>query len=197
MALQSSGAISLNDIHVEAGGTTSTEASLNDVDIRGLINKLGQNPNSFSEYYGASSSLYSATLTEGSDTSVGSGQYGYYRNNLGNLGFSDFGSLSSIDAGSVQTNAKVGYIQWTNDFTLGCRFLLDAPSSIANSGWTTLTIGSTNLSRTNATAFQNGASSASNTQGYFAEWRWSTSIIGGSYGPFSGTNGTTFTVTIT
>ena len=39
MALQTSGAISLNDIHVEAGGTTSTTASLNDSDIRGLIDK--------------------------------------------------------------------------------------------------------------------------------------------------------------
>ena len=54
MALQSSGAISLNDIHVEAGGTTATEASLNDPDIRGLINKLAQNPNSFDDYYGVS-----------------------------------------------------------------------------------------------------------------------------------------------
>jgi len=194
MALQSTGAISLNDIHVEAGGTTDTEASLNDSDIRGLIGKLGLNPNSFNEYYGASSSLYSSTLTEGSS----SGNYGYYKHDLGNLGgFSDFGSMSSVDASNIQTNAKVGYIQWSNAFTIGCRFLLDAPSSIANSGWTTLSIGSTNLSRANATGFQNGTSAASNTQGYFAEWRWSTSIIGGTYGPFSGTNGTTFTVTIT
>ena len=37
MVLPTSGnPISLNQIHVEAGGTTSTEASLNDVDIRGL-----------------------------------------------------------------------------------------------------------------------------------------------------------------
>ena len=55
MVLPTSGnPISLNQIHVEAGGTTSTEASLNDSDIRGLIDKLGQNSNSFSEYYGVS-----------------------------------------------------------------------------------------------------------------------------------------------
>ena len=57
MALQSSGAISLNDIHIEAGGTTGTEASLNDSAIRGIIGKLGQNPNAFNEYYGASSNI--------------------------------------------------------------------------------------------------------------------------------------------
>ena len=41
MALQTSGAISLNDIHVEAGGTTGTQASLNDTDIRGLTPASG------------------------------------------------------------------------------------------------------------------------------------------------------------
>ena len=37
MPLQSSGAISLNEIHIEAGGSTETQAALNDSDIRGLI----------------------------------------------------------------------------------------------------------------------------------------------------------------
>jgi hypothetical protein len=115
--------ISLDQIHVEAGGTTGTQSNINSVAIRGLISKSDTHPNSFSEYYGVSSSLYSATLTEGSS----SGNYGYYKHDLGNLGgFSDFGSMSSIDASSVQTNAKVGYIQWSNSFSIGCRFLLDA-----------------------------------------------------------------------
>lgn len=54
MALQSSGTISLNDIHVEAGGTTGTQASINDTDIRGLIDKGSGVQMSFSEWYGAS-----------------------------------------------------------------------------------------------------------------------------------------------
>ena len=53
MALQSSGAISLNDIHIEAGGTTGTNASINDSDIRGLIDKASGATMSFSEWYGA------------------------------------------------------------------------------------------------------------------------------------------------
>lgn len=57
MALQTSGAISLNDIHVEAGGTTGTLASINDADIRGLISKTAGTTMSFSEWYGASSLL--------------------------------------------------------------------------------------------------------------------------------------------
>lgn len=54
MALQSSGAISLNEIHVEAGGTTGSQASINDTDIRGLISKTSGAQMSFNEWYGAS-----------------------------------------------------------------------------------------------------------------------------------------------
>jgi hypothetical protein len=54
MALQTSGQISLNDIHVEVGGTSASQASLNDADIRGLIGKSSGAQNSFNEYYGAS-----------------------------------------------------------------------------------------------------------------------------------------------
>lgn len=54
MPLQSSGAISLNEIHVEAGGTSGTQASINDADIRALIGKASGAQMSFSEWYGAS-----------------------------------------------------------------------------------------------------------------------------------------------
>ena len=56
MALTSSGQIDLNAMHVEAGGTTGTECTLNDADIRGLISKGAGAQNAFNEYYGASSS---------------------------------------------------------------------------------------------------------------------------------------------
>lgn len=55
MALQTSGAISLNDIHIEAGGSSGTSVSLNDADVRGLISKGSGVTMSFSEWYGASS----------------------------------------------------------------------------------------------------------------------------------------------
>ena len=55
MALQSSGSISLDDIHVEAGGTTGSNCTINDSDIRGLISKASQATMSFNEWYGASS----------------------------------------------------------------------------------------------------------------------------------------------
>lgn len=54
MALQTSGAISLNDIHQEAGGTSGTQVSLNDTDVRGLINSTAGTSVDFNDFYGAS-----------------------------------------------------------------------------------------------------------------------------------------------
>tara|TARA_B100000214_G_scaffold375149_1_gene360320 strand:+ start:6486 stop:7004 length:519 start_codon:yes stop_codon:yes gene_type:complete len=54
MGLQSSGAISLNDIHIEAGGSSGSYCTINDSDIRGLISKSSGAQMSFSEWYGAS-----------------------------------------------------------------------------------------------------------------------------------------------
>jgi hypothetical protein len=46
--------LSLNQIHVEVGGTSGTTVSLNETDVRGLINKTVNTSNSISDYYGAS-----------------------------------------------------------------------------------------------------------------------------------------------
>ncbi len=57
MALQTSGAISLNDMHVEVGGSNNTTCSLNDSDIRSLIDRGANAQQSFSEYYGKSNEI--------------------------------------------------------------------------------------------------------------------------------------------
>jgi hypothetical protein len=57
MALQTSGQISLNDIHVEAGGTTGTECSFNDTDIRGLIDASSGAEMEMADWYGASAEV--------------------------------------------------------------------------------------------------------------------------------------------
>lgn len=55
MVLPTSGSsLSLDQIHVEAGGSTGTQASLNDADIRLLISKAAGASMSFSEWFGAS-----------------------------------------------------------------------------------------------------------------------------------------------
>ena len=54
MALPSTGPLSLNEIHIEAGGSSGTLCSLNDADIRGIISKSAGTTNSISEYRGQS-----------------------------------------------------------------------------------------------------------------------------------------------
>jgi hypothetical protein len=53
MPVTSSGQVSLDDIHVEAGGTTGTECSLNDSDIRELVFPRSSGAASqFDDFYG-------------------------------------------------------------------------------------------------------------------------------------------------
>ena len=54
MALPTSGPLTLDQIHIEAGGSSGTLCSLNDADIRGIINKSVNASNAFSEYRGQS-----------------------------------------------------------------------------------------------------------------------------------------------
>jgi len=77
MPLPSSGSISLNQIHVEAGGSSGSQASLNDADIRAMIGKSSGASNAFSEYRGVSAAQPSVsyrgrTLTTGNGFPAGS-----------------------------------------------------------------------------------------------------------------------------
>jgi len=68
MTLQTSGSISLNEIHIEAGGTSGTTASINDSDIRSIANNIpsGQSNMNFAFWYGAPFSLGSWPTGAGS-----------------------------------------------------------------------------------------------------------------------------------
>lgn len=57
MPVTSSGQVSLNDLHVEAGGTSGTECSFNDTDIRGLIDKASGAQMAMNEWYGAANTF--------------------------------------------------------------------------------------------------------------------------------------------
>ena len=52
MPLPANGEISLNQIHLEAGGVSSTTCSLNDTDIRELVDKAPEEISRFSDFYG-------------------------------------------------------------------------------------------------------------------------------------------------
>jgi len=84
MALPSSGAISLNQMHVEAGGSSGSQVSLNDSDIRDMINKSSGSQMSFSEWYGASSGpAIERQYTTGTHRSLWWGYSGFAGNQKG------------------------------------------------------------------------------------------------------------------
>lgn len=191
MALQSSGQISLNDLHVEAGGTSGTQASMNDSDIRGLLNAAANSQMTFSGFYGASSSILSTTMTVGSYTDnnayIATTSNGYHPNTAagvhGATGSPVFGAMGSNSVGSIQTGAKISVLLWNS--LVGVRLQIDDNAALSNSGFTSLTVGSTTYARTAAT-FLSAANVNTNSQGQQGTWTWGSA---GSANPF-GTSGT-------
>tara|TARA_Y100000361_G_scaffold154101_1_gene178158 strand:- start:1546 stop:2364 length:819 start_codon:yes stop_codon:yes gene_type:complete len=75
VSLTNSGQISLDDIHVEAGGTSGTEAGINDSDIRALISASSEAEMAFDDFYGASSGpsfVGAVTRTESDEQGIDS-----------------------------------------------------------------------------------------------------------------------------
>ena len=210
MALQTSGAISLNQIHVEAGGASGSNASINDADIRALIGKASGATMSFSEWYGASASIQ---IASGNSSYQAGGPYTAEVRNLGRVnGFIRSGFVTPTtftmngvssqwfetvyDLNNSRYNLTLLHLQ--NGVNLGS----GTPSSgfPSNSGWTSVTIAgngsSVTLNRTSAASYATGT--AGFTQGSSvviypaATWR----IAGTNIFP-ANNNTTNFTVTIT
>jgi hypothetical protein len=80
MALPTTGALSLDAIHIEAGGTSGTLCSINDADIRGLIGKASSTSMGFNEWYGASADS-PIVATGGSISTSGNTKYHTFTSN--------------------------------------------------------------------------------------------------------------------
>ena len=104
MALQSSGAISLNDMHVEVGGTSGTTCSLNDSDIRGLIGKASGATSSFNQFYGASSGQFLIPRNNGA------GNYSNLTRTVG--GTTYYTETGFIGSTAMYNNTSPYAIQW-------------------------------------------------------------------------------------
>lgn len=172
MALQTSGAISLNDIHIEAGGTSGTTASINDADIRSLIGKASGATMSFNEWYGASSSLDTQTVTVGSIVNQYVAVYGYLS-----------GSYGSITDGTsnLYNGATIYSLNNLNNSVTA----IQISGNHANSGWTTMTIGGVDFARADASYGYNSDTNRST-------WNWDQTA-----NPFGTTDGVQVTVTWT
>ena len=206
MPLPSSGSpISLNQMHVEAGGTSGTQCSINDSDIRALIGKSSGAQSSFSEFYGASASLNYLMLS-GNSTYVASGQYSPEQRFIGvSGGFFIFGQ-GYATATDRQINGRTtrcksmfvilssgGYQLTLMDIQGGA--VTSATNLPANSGWTSVTLagnGSTRTFQRSAATVSYATTTQGNTTYGSGTWTWNS---GGNIFP-SSNNTTNFTVTI-
>ena len=215
MPLQSSGQISLNDLHVEAGGTSGTQASMNDTDIRGLVSAAANSQMTFSSFYGASAA-----------TTVLSGNSGYqapaayvteqytlsaltpHRINI-ILGPAAYATSTAFTLNGRSTYAA-HFVYFPNSTSMQL-LLADLTGGSqgtfqnfpANSGWSTVTLSgngsSLTLSRSAATyagtvmaLYLNGAATATSYGG--ARWTWT---ISSAQNIFPASNNTTsFTLEI-
>lgn len=162
MALQTSGMISLGQIHAEAGGSATGACTINDSDIRGLIGKSSGAAMNFAEWYGASALLDTQTVTVGY---IAPSLYG-----VETRGYDQFFSVGSISDGTLNPvgNKAITVLAWLGANATGTTALngvyLSVSGSASNSGFTTMTVGSTVFNRTSATY----------TAGTNTTWAWST-----------------------
>ena len=109
MPLPSSGQITINQIHVEAGGGSGSQAAINDADIRDMIGKGSTAQNAFNEYYGVSAAAPIATF-KGRTLTTGNGFP------TGNVTLSSGSKLVVVTcqlAGSGNTYVSVGGVNAT------------------------------------------------------------------------------------
>ena len=155
MALQTSGPISLNQIHIEAGGSSGSTASINDSDIRGLINKSSGATMSFNEWYGASNVLWTPTMTSGIRTTKQAQFYGY--------GQSSYGSMTDYSVDFL-SNSTLSSLRWRSGTG---QILFSVYGSHSNSGWTSFT-----TSRTSTVFNRSSANYVVTAQGQTTQWSW-------------------------
>ena len=163
MAVNSSGPIYLNTIHVEAGGTSGTACTINDSDIRGLNAAPGRTiPTGsgtaieLSDFYGANNTPR-ITVTNGQGGSYIVGASSYYFNGFGNnirntagqghsTGTRTFGSISG-DTYLYPTNGGfrqiIGiYVAYHTNSTSSDYLVFTLNGNIANTtadaGWNTV-----------------------------------------------------------
>jgi len=175
MALQTSGAISFANLQSEFGGSHPiTMGEYAAFRVSGSGSTISMN-----QFYGASSSLDTQTVTVGytAGSAYTPGVYGYVNLNPGVTGAVSDGTCN------FKSGAAYRRLQFLGTSTGTLMFGLSG--SHANSGWTTMTIGSTSYSRSSASFQQFGTTEA--------RWTWTSQTSN----PYGTTTGATRTVTFT
>ena len=207
MTLQSSGAISLNQIHVEAGGSSGSQASINDADIRALIGKSSGATMSFSEWYGASAAV---TIATGNSFYQAGSQYTTEQHSLKIVGAQFTTGFASCP--NFTLNSRTTQCHGLTFSSIGSQYILQlmdiqggGSSSITrsstghpqNAGWTTLVLsgngGTRTFTRSSATFQSFNAIGYNNVYYSGAGWTFPAGIS--NLFPNS-SNTTSFTLTI-
>lgn len=165
MALQTSGAISLNQIHVEVGGTSGAQVSLNDPDIR-VIAGVPSGAVDFEDCYGATS----VVVTQGTQSVPYATHYG----------FSNFtGSMGSRSPTNVNGNTLNNMIirgVFRTGSSSGTSFSVDVDYSSANAiDADEFTSFSFIANGTVTTLLTSEAYTTLTGGGYVRKWSWSSS----------------------
>ena len=182
--------VSLNDLHIAAGGTSGTTCSLNDTDIKGIRpGSPGSGAVHFDQF--GVTATHTFTITTGT-TSAGAAGFSEQTNPT-------FGSISP-DRATVHTIynpwkiAEVFYFSGLN--TEPIYLTLDKTNqgdNASNSGWQHLVINGNSYFRASATSYNNTGPSAD------MQWIWHTDPAGSSaqlgLNPF-GSSGDSITIKI-
>jgi len=196
VALQTSGAISLNDIHVEAGGSSGTLVGINDSDVRGLTGASSGASSSFSSFYGTSST-WSRIMTVGHSgykdptNQIPANSTGMALKHYDPVGQREFvgspkGSFSPdalFDNGAaIQCLHFFAYIPIKGDFSLSFEFALIGTYS--NSGWNNLIMdngmgGTVSIARTSL-AFTNHPGGSGQFFPTYPTTRWRINFVVGT-----------------
>ena len=211
MPLPASGnSISLNQMHIEVGGTSGTTCSLNDSDIRGLTPGAGRSINStlgtnigFSNFRGASANIpdWSQTINYGQMVNLEGSGYSQsqfvnrgYRSSAGQTiegtsgvnGETTYGSMTNQNS-NFFSNATINRIRSKATTLSGGVLLLGVDSAVGNSNTTAFSSMSVNSNTYNRSAATYSSS------GSAATWTWSVGAapgtIGNAWTPWPATSG--------
>ena len=156
MTTPTSGAISLNQLHTEAGGTSGTQVSINDADVRRLKDGSSGTSSALNSFYNRT--RYVVTCASGTS---GSTFVSGYKSSTPAVGSRSPTSLTWTSASWTGL-----YYNFNSPHANTYQLLLGGSGSGSNSGFTTMGLGSSqNFSRTSA--------SFSSSNNIFSVWRWS------------------------
>ena len=182
MALQSSGQICLNDVHLELGASSGSSVCMNDTDVRALAQRTSGSI-CMNHFYGKSAVKQTRITSVGqSRDGYGPWRYGYAGSGKGNYYHSEgssvaqsFGSISATTG--IITSGTIHTIYATNYYNGDYHFEI-ATSRSSNGGWTSVQVYSSantntkyTVNRSSAGAFQQLNAGDSNPQ-ISGSYRW-------------------------